>query len=122
MSDPHDMTASEPAREWVEMSTAWREHRMLAHQSFQRLVDMADAAIAAITQRNDELEAEVERLKRCGNCNAWVIDMVDHETHLCMARPVDGRWSVVHDSDLCHFEPSLWSHIIHQPDPPEGEG
>jgi hypothetical protein len=80
--------------------------------------------IAALTQRNAELEAEVERLKRCGNCNGWQFDPFAPPTRRCMALPVNGEWPAVQEGDSCHHDPSRWEHIYdaaHAPDE-GGEG
>jgi len=63
---------------------------------------LADAAIA-------ELDAEVERLKCCGNCS-W--GSLEDFAFMCGHKnddSVPGDWGGdVHADDPCHFTPSRW--------------
>ncbi len=58
----------------------------------------ADALIAA-------LEAELERLRCCGNCGRFVIDCDDLETYCPNG---DGTFTRCYIQDHCHFTPSRW--------------
>jgi hypothetical protein len=58
-------------------------------------MQLADAAIA-------ELEAEVERLKCCGNCGRWgLLGLEVESASIC-------RHMLTQPSDTCHFAPSRW--------------
>ena len=58
----------------------------------------ADALITA-------LEAELERLRCCGNCGRFVIDCDDLETYCPNG---DGTFTRCYIQDHCHFTPSRW--------------
>ena len=51
------------------------------------------------------LEAELERLRCCGNCGRFVIDWDDLETYCPNG---DGTFTRCYIQDHCHFTPSRW--------------
>jgi hypothetical protein len=65
--------------------------------------DYADARLRPLLEsankRITELEAEVARLKCCGNCGRW------SDFDLC----AEGGHDNYRGGDLCHFNPSMWT-------------
>ena len=51
------------------------------------------------------LEAELERLRCCGNCGRFVIDWDDLETYCPNG---DGTFTRCYIQDSCHLTPSRW--------------
>jgi len=74
----------------------------------QEIIDRQNARIT-------ELEAEVERLKCCGNCSWCSLEdfalMCGHKSDDSV--PGDW-WGDVHSDDPCHFTPPKWTPVYDQ--------
>ena len=73
----------------------------------QEIIERQYSELTALQERLEQAEAEVERLRCCGNCGHLDYDDYCH-FHQCF--PGEGEpYFAVNVSNSCHFTPSRWA-------------